>query len=286
MPRPLIDLSGQKFGRWTVLRRADENKPSGTAWVCRCLCGVERSVAGTNLKNGQSTNCGCERLEKIRAASIGRTSQPNAFIDLTGHTFGRWLVLQIGPKVGKTQMWSCVCECGAEKQVSGLNLRHGRSRSCGCLHAEKTSEAVKKHGLIDHPIYRTWQCLKNRCMNPAADDYKHYGARGISVAPEWLDFRNFWRDVASQWSPGLTIERVDVNGNYEPGNVRWASWTEQARNKRTNVVLDTPWGRITAAEASEKSGIDSRLLLWRHRRGWPAERLFQPVKSQTRDNPD
>lgn len=153
--------------------------------------------------------------------------------DLSGVQFGRWFVLEyIGPAPGTT-MWKCKCECGTERAVSAGNLRMGKSRSCGCLQIEVNSRNKFWHGQTDHPIYRSWSGLKNRCLNENDQDYKYYGGREIKVCDRWLlDFWNFWDDMASGWRPGLTIERKDVNGNYESKNCCWLTIQDQQKNKR------------------------------------------------------
>lgn len=153
--------------------------------------------------------------------------------DYTGQRFGRWTLLSyIGPASG-TRMWLCRCDCGTERSVSLGNLKMGRSRSCGCLQEEVASQTKFKHGQVNHQIYRTWAGIKNRCYNENDQDFKYYGGRGIKVSDWWLaDFWNFWDDIARGWRPGLTIDRIDVNGHYEPGNCRWITIEDQQKNKR------------------------------------------------------
>lgn len=155
--------------------------------------------------------------------------------DMTGHKIGRWTILNYAGMAPGTTMWNCRCDCGAERMVSGGNLRSGRSKSCGCLQLELNSLDKFKHGQIDHPLYTAWSGLKNRCLNKADHDYKYYGARGIKVCDRWLlDFWNFWDDMARGWRPWLTIERKNVDGNYEPINCCWLSIQDQQKNKRNS----------------------------------------------------
>ena len=124
--------------------------------------------------------------------------------------------------------WLCKCDCGKESIVFGSNLKRGHTLSCGCLN----DKAIKKHGLWGSKIYSSWHCMLQRCTNKNHKHYKHYGGRGISVYEQWLKFENFNRDMGPSYIEGLTIERMDVNGNYEPGNCCWIPMSEQAKNKR------------------------------------------------------
>jgi hypothetical protein len=154
-------------------------------------------------------------------------------LDLTGQTFGRLTVLGYSHtnKHGQS-MWLCRCECGNEIIVTGIHLKSGHSQSCR-YHANKST-----HGMTKKRPYRIWQGMKSRCENPKVKDYKHYGGRGIKVCEEWKnDFQVFYDWAMSHgYSDELTIDRIDVNGNYEPSNCRWATWKEQRANQRKGNV--------------------------------------------------
>ncbi len=155
------------------------------------------------------------------------------FTNHAGEKFGRWIVLSFAEQRGGMRLWNCVCECGTTRQVAYNNLYSGGSKSCGCLQAERASETHFKHGQVRHPIYRSWSGAKNRCYNKNDQDFKYYGGRGIKVCDRWLvDFWNFWDDMAVGWRPDLTIERINVNGHYEPSNCCWLSIEDQQKNKR------------------------------------------------------
>jgi pentatricopeptide repeat protein len=164
-------------------------------------------------------------------------------IDLNGRKLGRWMVLAIHPKrvrYGRARravsaLWRCRCSCGVERLVHGTNLRQGLSLSCGCLSREKVKERSTKHGHARRGnvtrAYSCWVRMKQRCFNPNQKDYPNYGARGISVCERWLEFANFYEDMGDP-PPGLTLDRIDNDRGYGPGNVRWATAREQVLNRR------------------------------------------------------
>ena len=156
-------------------------------------------------------------------------------IDMTGQKIGKWSVLQrgpdqINPNGRKRAMWACRCECGNVYAVSGDHLRSGNSLSC------YTCSSAITHGMRNSPEYPQWRGMIARCNNPGATGYRNYGGRGITVCERWCKFDNWLADILSSIGPrpskDYTLDRIDNDGNYEPGNVRWATSVEQRANRR------------------------------------------------------
>jgi hypothetical protein len=156
------------------------------------------------------------------------------FQDLTGQKFGILTVKQREYKNVKDTIWLCQCDCGKMKEIRATHLKSGATISCGCLQSKPGDKNPNyRHGGRYSPEYWPWQALKDRCVNKNRGDFQSYGGRGITVCERWRDsFENFFADMGPRPSPKHSVDRIDVNGNYEPGNCRWASISEQSRNKR------------------------------------------------------
>jgi len=155
--------------------------------------------------------------------------------DLTGQQFGYFTVVRFCEIKNGQARWNCRCVCGRTTVVSNSNLRAGRMVSCGCKKSELLRAKNTKHGQngeIRSPEYGSWMSMKRRCQNPNDKNFKAYGGRGIKICDRWMAFENFLVDMGRRPSTRHTLDRVNNDGNYEPGNCRWATPSEQAKNRR------------------------------------------------------
>lgn len=203
--------------------------------------------------------------------------------DVKGMVFGRLTVLErAGTNKWNNATWKCQCDCGNISIVTGSSLRSGTSKSCGCLQRESAvatgkqiTHGLAKRGMDSSGVYKSWGHMKQRCLNENNQDYHNYGARGITVCEEWLDFSKFYEwALANGYKKGLSIDRIDNDGNYEPGNCRWATWVQQQNNKRNSRVISFDGKEMTLAQWSEKTGINYNTLNSRLNSGWSIKKTL------------
>lgn len=197
--------------------------------------------------------------------------------DLTGMKFGALKVLKRHEgktDISKSCYWICQCDCGniVSRRTSTLKrASKGSIPNCGCLNAKrlkKCSLSMKKHGMSKTRIFGIWENMRDRCNNPNSQQYYLYGERGIKVCKEWLsDFLAFYNwSIKNGYRQGLSIDRIDVNGDYEPNNCRWATAKQQIRNRRNTVYVNIGGVRKTLGELSEEYNIKYNTLYGRYRR--------------------
>lgn len=197
-------------------------------------------------------------------------------MDLTGQRFGRLTAIE---HLYKQNTWRVRCDCGREKHVAGRALRSGCTRSCGCLNSELAASRKRTHGRAGTPEYRSWLAAKQRCDDPTDADY---GGRGIKMCDEWAgNFQAFFEHIGPRPSIRHTLDRVRVNGNYEPGNVRWATPFQQANNCRSNRLVTWRGKTRTIAEWAAETGLSYATVSQRITKyNWtPEEALTVPVRS-------
>lgn len=282
---PNTDLTGELFGMWIVVEFAGTSTTRMAYWKCRCQCGTERTVQQCSLRTGGSVCCGCNKVElwkkrppRVQNAEkatiqpyVEGTSRPPK-TDLTGREFGMWTVVAFaGASAGYKSHWQCKCECGTERTVGQANLLRGGSTNCGCDKMEKLRQRATKHSLSGTAEYHPWHTMIQRCHNPDATGYPSYGAKGITVCQRWRDsVAAFIADMGSRPSSKHTIDRYpDKNGNYEPGNCRWATRKEQNNNKENNRPMEEYKGEYkTLSGWAEHTGVPYDLLYGRVAKGW------------------
>lgn len=224
----------------------------------------------------------CGKRFSMKAETVGIAHQckecnaKSRIIDLTGQRFGRLVAIEHAGRVVnkngfRTTLWKCKCDCGKESVVRYPLLVSGNTRSCGCLEREnkerimKLAQQVNRKSvsedfagkLENHPLYKTWKSMLMRCNNPNVRGYKHYGGRGIKVCDRWsgdLGFENFVNDMGER-PDGTTLDRIDVNGNYEPSNCRWATTEQQMNNRTDNSRIILNGESITCAQLCKKYGF-------------------------------
>lgn len=202
--------------------------------------------------------------------------------DLKGKKFNKLTVIDFAYNKNKRTYWKCQCDCGNITIVEAYKLKIGHTKACGCLGEYNRKYLYKhsiKHQMMNTRLYRIWQNMKRRCDTPSTDSYKNYGARGIKVCEEWLDkekgFLNFYNwAISNGYKENLTIDRINVNGNYEPSNCRWVSNKEQANNKRNNHFIEYNGEKHTIAEWSRIFKIKRETIQYRVKHNYPLEKVF------------
>lgn len=201
-----------------------------------------------------------------------------AVIEISGQRFGRLTVLRRAPGFPRWKgKWLCRCECGGEKIARAPHLRAGRTASCGCIRKEvaaKLGASKATHGMFGSAEYGVWGGLIDRCTNRSGKNWRNYGGRGITVCERWLKFENFLADMGRRPSARHSIDRIDNDGHYEPGNCRWTTTRVQGRNRRTNVLYAYAGRTMPLCDWADESGINRLTFYWRFKHGWRGHRLF------------
>jgi hypothetical protein len=199
-----------------------------------------------------------------------------AIKDWAGHRFGRLVAVNlVERRSDRNHVWRFACDCGGEKQIKIKQVRSGKTASCGCLQREALVARNKRHGRSGTPTHRTWKDMRARCNNPSNSDYRDYGGRGIRVCDRWDDFSAFLKDMGER-PDGKTLDRVDVDGNYEPGNCRWATPNEQAQNRRNNLIVEFDGEPKVFSQICREQGVDRTKARYRFDAGYSLDQVFCP----------
>lgn len=218
--------TGERFGRLVALYKVPGTNP--IKYHCLCDCGNYVDKDKYSLLRGKIKSCGCWKKEY---------SHNMVAKNLVGQRFGKLKVIKLASIKKQQQIWLCKCDCGNFTEVPTVYLTHGDTKSCGCWKKER----MMKHGYSATKLYSVYQSIKQRCLNPKAQEYERYGGRGISICESWrndfLAFRAWALSNGYKENEGLTIDRINNDGDYSPDNCRWATRKQQADNRSTNHYL-------------------------------------------------
>lgn len=198
-------------------------------------------------------------------------------VQLQGQKFGRLLVIDESERIKDHRRWNCVCDCGNKVTVYQTCLMSGNTQSCGCLCSDVSRERLSVHGENNRNsrLHSIWNCMFDRCRNSNNPRYKDYGGRGISVCSSWTEYLSFKKwTLENGYSDDLTLDRIEVNGNYCPENCRWATHLEQQNNMRSNTLITFNGKTLTLAQWSREIGVQYGTLVARWSRGWNVERML------------
>lgn len=219
------------------------------------------------------------------------------FVDLTGQRYGNLLVVKrVENGAGGYSRWLCKCDCGNYRILAQSQFKNkGTKFYClRCIKPNRIKATIKGkvfacHGMYNSALHKKWADMKRRCTSPKTHGYKNYGGRGITICDEWLGeygFINFYNwAILNGFQEGLSLDRIDVNGNYEPSNCRWVTNDIQANNRRTNRFIEYNGDSHTISEWSKITGINKNTILTRLRLGWGEEKVLntKPNKYAVKD---
>jgi hypothetical protein len=227
-------------------------------------------------KNYEKIRQACIKANpKLMELKVPQKTNRTSRIDITGKRFGKLIALRESTERGDDGAiyWNFKCDCGKEKVASGVLVRGGHTQSCGCLR----SEVRIQHGQTGSLTYKVWTHMKIRCLDAKNKSFPNYGGRGVKVCERWITFENFFQDMGVK-PKGLSLDRIDVNGDYSPENCRWASMKVQQNNRRNNKLLTFQGETLTMSQWSEKVGLNYKTLKARIRNGWDIKRALKPLQ--------
>lgn len=259
----LKDITGQRFGRLVAVKpHRDSN--GNWKWECKCDCGNTTYVSSGLLKSGNTKSCGCLHREML----LERRME-----DLTGQRFGKLQVIRYVKREGEN-VWECKCDCGNTTFVNGYKLKTGHTSSCGCKNRKYNGESKTD-------LYMHYKLMKSRC-HPRCHNHKIYYDKGVTVCDEWdckdgyLNFREW--SLQNGYKEGLSLDRIDNDGIYEPSNCRWVTMKDQGNNRSTNVFIEYNGEVKTLKQWSEYFGLNYSTVKSRRSMGWDVPELFSETR--------
>lgn len=265
----IINILNKEYGNWVVISYSHK-KNDTHYWILKCDCGTTRIMSKHTLNRGKLKRCDCETFSSNK--------------NIIGNVYGKLTVLSRclnNPKKGYD--FNCICACGNTAVVFVYNLLNGVTTSCGCYRKELLSASVTTHGnarlFKKTSEYNCWIAMRQRCRDLNFEGYKYYGARGIKVCERWNSFEFFLSDMGLKPTPKHSIERDNVDGDYELSNCRWATTTEQSRNKRNNVIINYKGIEYTQRDLCKILNItDPSFNTMRNKKGIEATILYYENK--------
>lgn len=235
------DITGQRVGMLVAVKTTGESKRGSILWEFICDCGGSKQLTVSQFKSAHTTSCGCQQYK-------------GSPIDLRNKRFGRLVAIEpVGQNKAKQYIWKCLCDCGMYHNVTGTSLIRGKTSSCGCYSKQMISERNKTHGLSSSTEYGAWKNAIRRCSDSKNRAYENYGGRGIKVCDEWgwpaeVGFIKFLEDMGP-CPEGMSLDRIDPNGNYCKENCRWTTNYIQGYNTRKHE--DNSSGKTGVSEMKD-----------------------------------
>lgn len=248
------DITGQRFGKLTVLKLSETRLHDKPCWDCLCDCGNSKIANGCVLRMGKLTSCGCNQYQ----------GNP---VDITGQKFNRLTAISHSGNKNKHNglLWNFVCDCGNTIEQEAYPVTSGTTKSCGCYAKEVAGKASVTHGFSGSLEYAVWDKLKARILDPNNKNYHRYGGRGLNIEPEWItDMEAFYQHLGPKPDEEnrYTVGRIDNNLGYVKGNIRWETYSKQAHNRSKMISNSSNFTGVVWACSNVKTSATYAVARW------------------------